>query len=254
VYLMYVDESGDPGMTAASPTPVFLLSGIAVHELTWRRYLDQLLDFRRRMKRIYGLRMREEIHASHFLTRPGTLVHIPLPQRVAIMRAFATELAGMTELSVINVIITKAGKAAGFDAFDWGWRMLLQRLENAISNGNLHGPVNTDQRAAVFPDDTSRLRLTRILRKMRRFNPIPSKGGGTPRNLPVKMILEDPNFRNSADSYFVQAADLIAFLLYQREHPSARAKRHGVDKYFRRLSPILYPHAAPADPDGIVRL
>jgi hypothetical protein len=45
MYMMYVDESGDPGMTG-SPTRYFVLSGVVVHELGWRDYLEQLLDFR----------------------------------------------------------------------------------------------------------------------------------------------------------------------------------------------------------------
>lgn len=44
MYLMYVDESGDPGLTS-SPTRYFVLSGIVIHELRWAICLDQLNQF-----------------------------------------------------------------------------------------------------------------------------------------------------------------------------------------------------------------
>ncbi len=54
MYLMYVDESGDPG-TVNSPTRYFVLSGLVVHELSWLATLDSLIDFRRRMRDTFGL-------------------------------------------------------------------------------------------------------------------------------------------------------------------------------------------------------
>ncbi len=40
MYIIYVDESGDPGLSpnltlsSSSPTPFFVLSGLVLHELT----------------------------------------------------------------------------------------------------------------------------------------------------------------------------------------------------------------------------
>jgi len=105
MYLMYVDESGDVGMVN-SPTRYFVLTGLVVHELRWQNYLDQLIAFRRRMRVSFGLRLRDEIHASAFINRPGALVRIPKNERLTILRMLADELAQMTDLNVINVIVT----------------------------------------------------------------------------------------------------------------------------------------------------
>lgn len=44
MYLMYVDESGDYGMPAdGSPSNLFCLSGLVVHELRWRETMSDLL-------------------------------------------------------------------------------------------------------------------------------------------------------------------------------------------------------------------
>jgi hypothetical protein len=47
-----------------SPTRYFVLTGLVVHELRWRTYLDRLVAFRRQIRQEYGLRLREELHAA----------------------------------------------------------------------------------------------------------------------------------------------------------------------------------------------
>jgi hypothetical protein len=49
MYLMYVDESGDCGMTK-SPSRYFVLTGLVVHEVRWTDCLEKLIEFRRRMR------------------------------------------------------------------------------------------------------------------------------------------------------------------------------------------------------------
>lgn len=46
MYLMYVDESGDSGLTN-SPTQFFVLSGLVAHEIRWLPVLQQIMQFRR---------------------------------------------------------------------------------------------------------------------------------------------------------------------------------------------------------------
>jgi hypothetical protein len=65
---------------------------------------------------------------------------------------------------------------------------------------------------------------------------------------------EDPFFKDSRTSYFIQAADLAAYLLYQRLAPSSFARKHQIGKYFNYLGPVLCRVASPVDPHGIVRL
>jgi len=65
---------------------------------------------------------------------------------------------------------------------------------------------------------------------------------------------DDPSFRDSAESYFVQVADLVAFLHFQEIAPSQHMRRTGGQAYFRRLTPVLLRAASGSDPRGIVRL
>jgi hypothetical protein len=163
MYLVYVDESGDCGLQK-SPSRYFILTGVVVHELRWHRYLSQIINFRQRMKARYGLKLREEIHAARFITRPGALVRIPRNDRLAILRHFADELAVMPDLNIINVAVDKLNKPNQYDAFGVAWKVLIQRFENTLSRRNFPGPANPDERGMLFPDHTDDKKLSQLLR------------------------------------------------------------------------------------------
>lgn len=255
MYLMYVDESGDPGMRN-SPTRYFTLTGLVLHELRWSTYLDELVGFRRDLKQRFGLRLRDEIHAGHFITKPGALASIPKHQRLEILRRFADQLAGMPDFSVINVVVDKQGKVGTYDVFERAWQVLIQRFENTLSHRNFPGPRNNDERGMLFPDRTDEKKLRRLLRRMRTYNPVSNQAGFGPgyRNLQVRYVIEDANHRDSDTSYFIQAADLCAYLLYQHLAPSSYMRKKSGQNYFTRLDPILCKRASSTDPQGIVRL
>lgn len=118
MYLTYVDESGDCGMVN-SPTRHFVLTGLVIHELHWSAALDRLVAFRRRMRDAYNLAMREELHIPAMISSPGALVRIPRHDRLPIIRVFAGELAAMSDLRVINVVVDKNGKAGSYDVSGW---------------------------------------------------------------------------------------------------------------------------------------
>jgi hypothetical protein len=255
MFLMYVDESGDCGLVN-SPSRYFVLTGLVVHELRWQPYFNQMVDFRRRMKLLHGLKLREEIHAGELLRKPGPLARIPPNDRLGIIRALADELATMADLNIINIVVDKQNKTQGYDVFENAWQALIQRFENTLSHRNFRGPINTDDRGLLFADHTDDKKLTKLMRKMRVYNPIPSMAGFSTsyRMLPLVQIIEDPNFRNSADSLYIQAVDTATFLLYQSLAPSRKIKRAGAQNYFRRLDPILCKKAARNNPQGIVFL
>lgn len=254
MYLMYVDESGDPGLTR-SPSRYFVLSGLVIHELTWLATLDALIDFRRRMRGAFGLKLREEIHAAHFINKPGELKRIKRNDRLTILRHFADEIARLPELNVINVVVDKSNKPDGYDVLTRAWQPLIQRFENTIVHRNFPGPNNPDERGLVFADGQPSKQLTGLLRRMRRHNPIPSQLPGSGyRNIHLKKVIEDPVYRDSRHSLMVQAADLCAFLLYQKLAPNKYMQRSGGANYFERVAPVLCRVASPNDPEGIVRL
>lgn len=69
-------------------------------------------------------------------------------------------------------------------------------------------------------------------------------------------VIEDPSFKESHRSYFVQLADCIAFALLKRESPAQTklVQRYRLDKAFdETVAGICYRQASRDDPLGIVR-
>jgi hypothetical protein len=252
---MYVDESGDSGLVD-SPTRYFILSGLVLHELRWNEALDQLIAFRQRMRNSFGLLMREEIHSAHFINKPGPLVRIPRNNRLTIVRAFLNEVAALPEISVINVIVDKRGKEDGYPVMEKAWEALIQRFSNTIKHRNFPGPANPDERGMIIPDNTDVKVVQGLMRKVRKYNPVPnqSRFGAGYRNMTITNLVEDPYFKDSRHSYFIQAADVVAFSLYQRTAPSSYIKKKSAQNYFNRLNGVLCKSASSSDPEGIVRL
>jgi uncharacterized protein DUF3800 len=165
MYLMYVDESGDTGVTN-SPTKHFALSSLIVHELRWQTALQQLIEFRRRMRDRFGLLMTEEIHASGMINRPGPLVRIKRNDRLTILRALLDEITHLPDVNLINVVVDKRPSDTSDVVFDRAWSALIQRFEDTLSHRNFPGPANPDERGLIICDETD-LRLNRLLRRMR---------------------------------------------------------------------------------------
>ena len=145
---MYVDESGDVGQISdGSPTRFFVLSAIVFHENSWNPLLQDLLSFRRNLSVNKKLKLREEIHASAFINKPGELVRIKKNDRLDILKKSIDWIAAHSEISVISVVVDKT-KNRGKEIFELAWEKLIQRFENTLQNGN-------------FPEFNSRPSTTR---------------------------------------------------------------------------------------------
>lgn len=256
MYLMYVDESGDSGLVG-SPKRYFILSGLIVHESKWRPVLDRLVLFRRRMNGLYGLPQTVEFHAAPLMARTGKkLSHIPKVHRLGIIRAYVSELSQIQDLRLINIVVDKQTKSAGTDVYELAWKTLIQRFENTLNARNFPGGATQPDTGILLPDDGQTDRLRHLLRRMRAYNPIPTRYPSPTgyRNLPLRHVIEDPLHRDSRHSYYVQSADLVSWVLQQHLHPSAYMKKKSGQNYFLHLAPICLKQASPGHPQGVVML
>lgn len=256
MYLMYVDESGNCGLNDRE-SYLFILTGLIVHDSNWRVCLDKLVGFRKHLKSKYGLLQKEEIHASDFINNtPPNLLRIPRKKRWKILVEFTDLISSINYFSLVNILVDKRRKPLTFDVFEIAWKSLIQRFENTIGYGNFPGFKNEKEYGLILPDHTDDPKLEKLLRKMRRFNPVPHslEWGEGYRDLPLAYVVEDPNFKDSRHSYFIQAADLCAYLLYQREAPNQYMKRGNKKKTYLKLKPVLFTSASRSDPLGIVRI
>ncbi len=250
MYLMYVDESGDPGNNTAQ-TRYFCLSSIVVHESAWRQFIDSNIQFRRTMRDVYGLPLRVEIHSVDLIRKQQ--FHIEKFKRLAILRNYLDEMAKLNSISVINIVVDKQGKSLDFDIFGAAWRTLFQRFENTLAHGNFPGGYRRSF-GTVYTDATSGKRLSKIMRKMASYNPIPNRLGTGYRNIPILRIIEDPSERKSEASLPIQACDVIAYFLHQKLKPNSYIRQRRAQNYFDRLDPVLNKHASISDPQGVVRI
>jgi len=254
MYLLYVDESGDIGM-CNSPADWYILSGLILHELEWHSTLEKIITFRRVLRDNYGLKLREEIHALHFIHNPRELARIPKHIRLRILRDVIDFEATLNSISILNVAVYKIGKPSNYEVFKIAWTALLQRFHNTVEKGNFPGQKNRHDYGIVIADQTDEPKLRRLARRIRKYNPVPSKySGGGYRDIHLTTLIEDPVHRNSLHSYFVQLADVNAYFLLQKLKPCGYIRRKGGRSYFDRLLPVLCTVASTKDPQGIVRI
>jgi Protein of unknown function (DUF3800) len=250
MYLMYVDESGDTGLVG-SPSRFFVLSGIVVHERNWRNFIERLVSFRKTLKSVYDLGIRTEIHASEYIRKP--ISGLAKYDRLAILRNTLDELAKIPDISITNVVVDKHGKPEDYDVFQKAWGVLFQRFENTLLHGNFPGEFKDDY-GMVLSDATAGEKLTRMIRRMSVYNPIPSSYGIEGRNIPIRKIIEDPHFKDSRNSLPVQMCDVCAYFLHQKLMPNGYIKRKGAHNYFDRLQLVLNLRASSTNAMGIVHI
>lgn len=254
MYMMYVDESGDTGLSQ-SPTSHFALVGIVVHEGEWRSFLDTMVQFRRVMRTAHGLPIRTEIHSAEYIRRPP-VPGISKHERLAILRNLLDELAKLSTISITGMVVDKTTKQVGYDVFENAWRALFQRFENTLKYGNFPGKHRNDY-GLVLTDATDGQKLQNLVRRMAVYNPVPNTQavfGTGYRNLPLLRIIEDPVPKDSASSYAIQACDVCAYFLYQTYKPNAYIRKSGAHNYYARLSPVLNKNASRTGKLGIVEL
>ncbi len=128
--------------------------------------------------------------------------------------------------------------------------------------------IEQNMNAILIFDNGNNRNIVRKIRKMRRFNPIPSnsifgwgkdemfmsKFGHSFKNIPIDRIVEDPNFRESNESYFIQIVDFIAYSLLRKECPVPKFISNGFSNTFDCLLPCLVKEANRKDAFGIIRV
>jgi hypothetical protein len=242
MYLMYVDESGDPGKVN-SPTTHYILSAIVIHETSWLNILNDVIAFRRALKTRYQILMKEEIHASVFMSRQPKLRNpIARNDRLDLLKKCIDWLNARTDVSIITVRVNKANTP---DPFEYAWRVLIQRFDNTLAYRNFPGGVNNTDLGMIFADNTDGNKLTKLLREMRRFNQVPNMIQVAPgaRNIPLRAIIEDPNFRDSSHSYILQMVDVVAYFARQHHEPKKYIKQKGGANFYGRLSKVINQYA-----------
>jgi hypothetical protein len=259
MYLAYYDESGDDGYPTYS-SPLFTLSACYLHYLHWRDAFEAIRDFRRTMQGEYGLPVKLELHTKHFVLnkRPYRALAISDSDRVSIIGLFCDLLAQL-DIRIVSVVIAKPRiSSRRYEVLSTALKYSVQRIENDLD------PIrNPASRFLVITDDGRVGKMRRTTRKIQRINYIPSRFGPESYRQEIRSMIEDPLPKDSGESYFIQMADMVAYIVYL--HAIAETGigcNHGrlpaivtpsvVDSWMQRLLPSLNTAASSTHPYGIV--
>jgi hypothetical protein len=276
VRIFYVDESFD--------SDKFCLTAIGVRHREWKTTFDEIKAHRVALKKVHGLPIREEIHARDFVAGRGSLGGAKLGkwQRSRVFLGLL-QLVARLPVMVINVCLDVKGHR---DVHLTAWDRLVNRIErtmNAFDANELrvrgllsaeaakHLSANDaaeikrrldafSARAIVISDEGHENDITAALRRMHVYNPVPSKfgqwaPGERTKNITTDRIIEDPVFKKSERSYFLQLADCVAFALLKREvNPTPNIKKYNIHRMFDVTMPaVCWVKASPTNQFGIVR-
>mgnify|MGYP000417189624 CR=1 FL=1 len=238
MHLIYIDDSRDEVLC------VFAALAISVDQ--WHDVFAHVRSFRRDLKKSDGIYVYKELHAWEFVSGRGRISSqvVPKARRCEIFKETLNMVAALPTARLFTAVFPAKQDEVAFER-------LLNRINRTMESWGSH--------AILICDSGKETNYTRLARKMQVFNPIPSKfgtwldtGTGT-KNIPIKRIIEDPFFKRSEQSYFIQLADFCAYALLRQERPIPSKTKYGLDKAFDLLDPILVREATVYDPRGIIR-
>lgn len=240
MYLIYVDESYDETHYA--------YSAIFINAFRWNEYFNHLLEWRMDWFKKHQVALDTELHATNFIAGRGQPHH----NRDKVYRAdlfyeAIGRVEAMPDIKIINAITEN--KKNHKTLFDW----MLTRINNTLKAKNAFG--------ILICDEGNENGLTSIVRKMKKENYVPDRldhygFNGGQRNLPLERIIEDPLFKTSKSSYFIQLSDMVAFSLLRNEKPVAGSTQPKVQTAFDQLDRSLVKIAFKSDKrkKGIIRI
>jgi hypothetical protein len=198
MFLGYLDDSGDPGVHAGSPTPTYTTACVLIRDAHWVGLFEDLIRFRRYLSQNFGLRMRQEVRATELVRGSGPWATLPYGDQVRkrVFRSFMRLQGKAGTVQTFAVVIDKSGCSSPDDVRITAWRHTLERIEAFARHNN--------DTVMLFPDSGEYHRFRKLAREMRRHSQVGAMiGGGSLARPLVRYLIDDPVERDSAQSYVV---------------------------------------------------
>ena len=233
-------------------------SALGVNAERWNDVFREVRDWRLRLRNRYGIATTFELHALGLLAprqSPGDgsvgSVCTSLEVGAEVLRSglrLIEDAAHSGGVEVINVCLPTTGRGRHGEV---SLGRLLTRINTSVATGGRH--------AFLLFDEAEEESVTRLYRRLRVHNPIPSRyeawdDGSPTRNIPLDRIIGGLSFRSAGDDHLLQLAGFVAHaLLLQEEGPSAGTEELGVGGAFAAFDHALNREASARDPQGVVR-
>lgn len=235
MYLIYIDESYDETHYA--------YSAIFINAFRWNDYFNYLLTWRADWYENHQVPLDYELHATKFIGGRGDFPSVKNKEfRANLFYEAIGRIEKMDDVKIINAIT--GNKKKHMLLFEY----MLNRINRTLEEHNACG--------VLICDEGNENKLTSILRKMKKSNPIPADEyhrqhmGYYERDIPLHHIIEDPLFKTSKSSYFIQLADFLAFSLLRNEKPLEKSTLDPVKNAFNQLDQSLVKVVFSKDPKG----
>ncbi|MCI0692593.1 DUF3800 domain-containing protein [candidate division KSB1 bacterium] len=238
MHLLYIDDSHDE--------KIYVFSALALPVNQWRQAYQQVRDWRQSLQKTKGIDVHKELHAWKFISgrgRPSDRI-ITKKERAAIFREGILLVSKLPGARLFNVIFPKKEDERAFEE-------LLHGINLALRAWGSYGMLICDQGKEKI--------YTMLARRMPSYNLIPlrfdaqASMGLSHRNIPIERIIEDPFFKDSRQSYFIQLVDFVAYALLRRERPIPSKSKYDAHLFFDQLAEILVREANSKDPESIIR-
>ena len=234
---VYMDDTGD--------TEHIGFTALLMDDKIWNDTFSAVKEFRKRLNADYGIYLSKELHAWKFVSGRGR----PSPKRISVAKRidiFNQTLKFVSELpdvKLINAYSTRQKKERLYER-------LMGRIDRTANSENKNAIIITDEGDEHF--------YRKIYRRLKVYNPVASRFGTWPdgnswKNLPLQHLLEDPFFKDSQSSYFIQLCDFCAYALHRHEVHLPAKNKLGLHESFKILEPVLFKKAFAGDSFGIIR-
>ena len=206
MHLTYIEDSGDEELC--------VFSALTIRDDKWHTCLKQIKKFRHDIQTSDGISVYKEFHAWKFVSGRGKLADgiVPKGRRCQIFKQTLQMVSMLPEARLFNTVFPAKASEPAYEA-------LLGSI-----NQNLQ---QQDSHAILICDEGKETIHTKLVRRMQTLN-----------NGAIDRILEDPFFKQSDQSYFIQLSDFCAYALLRQERPIASKTEYGLDQAFNLLEPI----------------
>lgn len=235
MWFAYIDESNDPGK-------FYAYTALVTTGDRWLNTFQKVKTFREALRRDHGVYMKYELHAWKFVPGRGRPADrtIRKPERAEIFQKTLRFVAECRSFVVVSSCSTNP---------QYALERLVTRINNTASRRG--------EQVLLFFDEGEEAKITKLLRKLRVWNPIPSNRGTwedtgkTTKSIPLANIIEDPIFKDSSTSYFIQLVDFCAYALLRMERPLPEKSALGYDRFYEELRAVSRKFTHHKDPRGM---
>ena len=243
--LYYVDEREGEGC--------FVRSALGVDAACWNGFFQDVRAWRLDLRDRYAIQPAVELQPFDLLA--------PRADGEATAWLSAADGAAVFRAG-LQLIEQAARRRGGIDVINVCLPTAESGRHEETTLGRLLTRINTSAAAAgahafLIFDEVREEPITRLYRRLRLHNPIPSRyeawdDGSPTRNIPLDRVIGGPAFRSAGDDHLLQLAGFVAHALVLQE-AAGTVGEESLDRVFSILARALNREASQRDPQGVVR-